>query len=113
MGNKLIDIELTKPEATILTVNKIANDLNNHANYILINSQVVMDIWNDALKIIKLYQKANPDLNISLHDLSFKEVEEIVPIMLNANVIGSGRVSEIANLIKSISSYTDYLGDPA
>jgi len=113
MDKKMIHIELIDSEMTTLTVKKISNDLNNQANYILINSQVIMDIWNDVLKIVKLYQKANPEQNISLHGLSFKEVEEIVPVMLNANIIGSGRVSEIANLIKSTTSYREYMGASA
>lgn len=113
MDKKLINIELISPHTNVLTVNRIANDLNNQANYILINSQVIMDIWRETLKIIELYQKSNPDLNISLNGLSLNEVAEVVPMMLEANIVGSGRVSEIANLIKSTTRYRDYMGAPA
>ena len=37
----------------------------------------------------------------------------VVPMMLEANIVGSGRVSEIANLIKSTTRYRDYMGAPA
>ncbi len=103
----MINIELVEPKVTTLTVNKISNDLNNQANYILINSQVILDIWEDVVKILQNFQKKNPDSNLSLSGISIKEVEKVVPKMLNANIVGSGRVSEIANLIKITDSYRD------
>lgn len=108
MKDKMISIELIEPKETILTINRISNDLNNHANYILINSQVILDIWKDATRLLKILQKNNPDKTLLLQGLSLKEVNDIVPKMLDANIIGSGRVSEIANLIKTANSYRKY-----
>jgi len=110
MKDKTISIELIEPKVTELTINRIANDLNNHANYILINSQVILDIWEDATRLLQIFQKNNPDKTLLLHGLSLKEVNDIVPKMLDANIIGSGRVSEIANLIKTTNSYRKYSG---
>ena len=110
MKDKMISIELIEPKVTELTITRIANDLNNHANYILINSQVILDIWEDATRLLQVFQKNNPDRTLLLHGLSLKEVKDVVPKMLEANIIGSGRVSEIANLIKTTNSYREYSG---
>ena len=113
MKDKMISIELIKPKVTELTINMVANDLNNHANYILINSQVILDIWEDATRLLQVFQKNNPDKTLLLHGLSLKEVKDIVPKMLEANIIGSGRVSEIANLINATNSYWKYYEKPS
>ena len=110
MKDKMISVELIEPKVTELTITRIANDLNNHANYILINSQVILDIWEDATRLLQVFQKNNPDKTLLLHGLSLKEVKDVVPKMLEANIIGSGRVSEIANLIKTTNSYREYSG---
>ena len=110
MKDKVMRTELLEPMVTKLTINMVANDLNNHANYILINSQIILDIWEDATRLLHVFQKNNPDKNLLLQGLSLKEVNEIVPKMLDANIIGSHRIGEIADLIKTTNSYRKYSG---
>ena len=110
MKDKVMRIELLEPMVPNLTINMIANDLNNHANYMLINSQMILDIWEDAARLLQIFKRSNPDKSLLLQGLSLKEVNDIIPKMLVANITGSGRISEIANLIKATNSYNKYSG---
>jgi len=108
MNKQQINIELIQPEVNSLTVKKVAHDLHSQANYILLNSQVIQDIWKDAIRILQKIQKDKPENPIILNGLSLKEVKRIVPKMLDANIVGSERVSEIANLIKLTGTYKEH-----
>jgi len=112
MKKQIIPIDKNSSEKYLLTVNRIANDLNNQANCILINSQIIMDIWKDATLLLQQFQENNPDRIVSLQGLSLSEVRDIVPKMLDANIVGSGRVSEIANLLKATDSYREHFEIP-
>ena len=87
----------------------MSDDLNNQAHFILINSQVLMDIWRDTIIILKKFQIENPEIDVSLNGINLEEVADTVQRMLETNVFGLGKVREIANLINSVNRYREHL----
>lgn len=78
----------------------IAHEINNPINFILANSQMILEIWNDAEKVFQDYFERHRDFFIS--GLSFTNIKEMVPRMLNGNIEGSIRIS---NIISSLKDY--------
>jgi len=78
----------------------IAHEINNPINFILANSQMILEIWNDAEKVFQDHFERHRDFFIS--GLSFTNIKEMVPRMLNGNIEGSIRIS---NIISSLKDY--------
>lgn len=75
----------------------IAHEINNPVNFILSNSQLLVEIWDDLIPLLKKTASLNPDLNVSM--LSIEEVIKSVPKMLNGNIEGLRRIIRIINSI--------------
>jgi len=78
----------------------IAHEINNPVNFILSNSQLLVEIWDDLIPLLKKTSSLNPDLNVSM--LSIEEVIKTVPKMLNGNIEGLRRIVKIINSIGKI-----------
>lgn len=94
---------------TSLTIARISNDLQNQANFILTNSQIMIDIWNDVIRILEYYHKGDLSRELIFDGLPLDEVKEIVPQLLTANITGSSRISKIAGLVGN-STYMESNG---
>jgi signal transduction histidine kinase len=76
----------------------IAHEINNPVNFILANTQMLVEIWGDLAKILDKIKKESGD--VSLGGLSLNEMVKEVPRMLNGNLEGTRRVSKILSGLK-------------
>lgn len=83
----------------------IAHEINNPNNFILTNSQMVLEIWNDAAPILQSYAEDHGDF--SLAGLEFDELTTIVPKLLNGNIEGCRRIMSIIGRLKEYSRPVD------
>ena len=72
----------------------IASELKNKVQFIKGNSQILHEIWKDSYEIFKNCIK-NKDIRLA--GLSLEDVNDIVPRILNGNIEGSAKISQIAN----------------
>ncbi|MCK4765984.1 MAG: PAS domain S-box protein [Candidatus Aminicenantes bacterium] len=79
----------------------IAHEINNPNNFILTNTQMFSEIWDDVEKILQAHYKEYGDF--SLAGLSYEELKEMVPGMLTGTIEGSRR---IASIIKSLKEFS-------
>lgn len=79
----------------------IAHEINNPINFILANSQMVLEIWKDAEKVFQDYSGNNRDF--SMAGLSFANIKKMVPHILKGNIEGSIRIS---NIIAGLKDYS-------
>lgn len=92
-----------------LSISRISNDLKNQANFILSNSQILIDIWNDVIKILECCHKGDLDKELIFDGFLLDEIKEIIPKLLTANIMGTSRISKIAGLVGN-STYMENNG---
>jgi len=79
----------------------ITHEINNPVNYIQGNSQMLIDIWSEAEKVVSGFTgKAD---NLTFGGLSVEEISDVVPKMLKGNFEGCLRIS---NIIKGLKNYS-------
>ncbi len=83
----------------------ITHEINNPMNFILANSQTLLEIWKDAGKIFQKYYESQG--NFYLGGVSFAEIKEMVPQILTGNIEGAVRVSNIISGLKDFSRQKD------
>jgi PAS domain S-box-containing protein len=71
----------------------IAHEVNNPNNFIMSNTQIIAQVWDDAVKILREYGQGNNDF--VLGGLSFEEVENVVPRLIMDVIEGSRRIKAI------------------
>jgi len=106
-----IEVESRELEARLLHTNRmtslgtlasgIAHEINNPNNFILSNTQIVKKIWEDIIHILQDYYDQNGDFNPG--GLSFIEVKELVPKLLQSAIDGSCRIKAITDNFKAFS----------
>ncbi len=98
-------IETNKMTSLGTLASGIAHEINNPNNFILTNTQMFADIWQDVQKILQEHYNEYGDF--SLGGLSFPELKEMVPDMLSGAVEGSRRISNIIQSLKDFSRPVD------
>lgn len=79
----------------------IAHEINNPNNYIMSNTQIIQQVWEDLETILEDYHKGSGDF--SLGGLEYSEVKDIIPQLLQATVDGSRRIKAIINNLREFS----------
>jgi len=79
----------------------VAHEINNPNNFILFNSTLLSDAWNDARKILDGYYRENGDF--SLGGLPYSEMSDVVPELLSGITEGSRRIKGIVDNLKDFS----------
>lgn len=69
------------------------------------NTQIIEQIWQDAVKILDKHHRQRPDL--ALGGLPFAEVQEVMPQLLKATLEGSRRIKNITENLKTFSRSDD------
>ncbi len=94
-------IQANKMTALGTLASGIAHEINNPNNYIMSNTQIVQQIWPDTVRVLQQY--VGEQAEFSLGGLSFTEVREIVPQLLQATLEGSRRIKNITENLKEFS----------
>lgn len=79
----------------------VAHEINNPNNYIAFNSDLLTEIWNDALPVLAAH--ADKDPCFSLGGLPFAEIPATTGRLLNGLADGSRRISTIVSQLKQYS----------
>jgi hypothetical protein len=82
-------------------VSGVAHEINNPNNFIISNAQLIQDIFQDIMPILAEYQREYG--NLSLGRLSFSEVQDIIPKLLQGIIDGSRRIKNIIENLKDFS----------
>jgi PAS domain S-box-containing protein len=73
----------------------IAHEINNPNNFIMSNTQIIEQIWNDAVQLLRKYYYEKGDF--ILGGLAFPDVEEVVPRLLKDIIEGARRIKSITH----------------
>jgi len=79
----------------------LAHEINNPNNFIMSNTQIVQEVWNEAVEILHEHYTDKGDF--SLGGLYFSEAEEVVPQLLRDNLEGARRIKSITENLKDYS----------
>lgn len=79
----------------------VAHEINNPNNFILFNSTLLFDAWNDSVGILNQYYDENGDF--SLGGLPYSEMREVIPELLSGITDGSRRIKGIVDSLKDFS----------
>lgn len=83
----------------------IAHEINNPNNFIMSNTQIIEQVWNDAVKILRDHYGQRGDF--SLGGLPFTEVQAVVPRLLQDVIEGSRRIKSITHNLGDYSRPRD------
>lgn len=76
----------------------VAHEINNPNNFIAFNSDLMTEIWNDALPVLAAHAESNP--GFTLGGLPFSEIPTTTARLLNGLTDGSRRISTIVSQLK-------------
>lgn len=79
----------------------IAHEINNPNNFIMSNTQIIDQVWGDAVRHLAVKEREGPSL--SLGGLQFDEVRELMPQLLQATLEGCRRIKMITDNLKEFS----------
>ncbi len=79
----------------------IAHEINNPNNFIMFNSQLLLDAWKDTVQILEEHYRKNGEF--TLGGLSFTEMRGAVPKLLFGITDGSQRIKNIVDNLKDFA----------
>lgn len=79
----------------------IAHEINNPISYILGNSQILQELWEEIEKI--LAKVSGDQDNFALRGIPFDEISEMIPKILRNNIEGARQISLITRKLKDFS----------
>ena len=101
-------IQTDKMATLGILVSGIAHEINNPNNFIILNSENLIDMWNDIRPVLDEHYERNP--GYALAGLSYEEMREELPGLLRSITDGSHRIKRIVQGLKDFSRQD--LGDP-
>lgn len=87
----------------------VAHEINNPNNYIAFNSDLLTEIWNDALPVLAEYAGKHP--GFTLGGLPFAEIPATTARLLNGLSDGSRRISTIVSQLKQYARPVSATGE--
>ncbi|MBI5640603.1 MAG: PAS domain S-box protein [Nitrospirae bacterium] len=94
-------IQANKMTSLGTLVSGVAHEINNPNNFILFNTQLLAEAWQDVMRVLSEYHQDNDDFLLA--GLPFSEMREIVPRLLSGISDGSQRISNIVENLKDFS----------
>lgn len=79
----------------------IAHEINNPNNFIIFNSVLIADSWEDCMEILEKHYREHGDFTIG--GLPYSEMKELMPDLLDGILEGSRRIKGIVQDLKDFS----------
>lgn len=79
----------------------IAHEINNPISYILGNSQILQELWEELENILK--QIADHQDKFAIKGIPFEDITEMIPKILKNNIEGARQISLITGKLKDFS----------
>lgn len=79
----------------------VAHEVNNPNNFILFNSTLLFEAWQDALRVLAGYYSEHGEFLIG--GLPFTEMRDVVPELISGIIEGSRRIKGIVDNLKDFS----------
>jgi len=80
-------------------VSGVAHEINNPNNFILINTSLVIETWEDILPIMDKYYSTNGEFEIG--GLPYSEMKDNISVLLSGILKGSRRIKKIVQELKN------------
>lgn len=82
-------------------ISGIAHEINNPNNYILLNSKIIRNIWNDITPILEERYKKDPSFKII--NIGYEEVKKEIDNIIFGLIDGSDRIKKIVTSLKEFA----------
>jgi signal transduction histidine kinase len=79
-------------------VSGVAHDINNPNNFIMLNTPLLKEAWEDILPILKDYYEENGDFAVA--GMNYSEMRQRIPDLFEGIVDGSRRIQQIVDDLK-------------
>jgi C4-dicarboxylate-specific signal transduction histidine kinase len=79
-------------------VSSVAHEINNPNNFIMLNTPILLEAWENARPILEEYYEKNGDF--LLGGMTYSQMRENIPILLSGVLDGSARIKQIVDDLK-------------
>jgi len=79
-------------------VSSVAHEINNPNNFIMLNTPILLEAWENARPILEEYYEKNGDF--LLGGMTYSQMRENIPILLSGVLDGSTRIKQIVDDLK-------------
>jgi PAS domain S-box-containing protein len=80
-------------------VSGVAHEINNPNNFIMLNSPILKEAWENAMPIVEEYYEENGDFVIG--GMNYSEMRENIPILFTGIAKGAKRIKQIVEDLKN------------
>ena len=92
-------MQASKMVALGTLVSGVAHEINNPNNFIMLNSPILKEAWEDALPLLEKYYEENGDFLIG--GMNFTEMRQNIPMLFSGISDGAKRIKQIVDDLKT------------
>lgn len=82
-------------------VSGVAHEINNPNNFILLNANILKDVWRDALPVLQTHHKKNRGFRLA--GMSFEKAENKIGRLIDGTGEGARRIKNIVESLKNFA----------
>jgi PAS domain S-box-containing protein len=96
-------VQANKMTALGTLVSEIAHEVNNPNNFIMFNTPILLDVWQDAMPVLEEYYREHGEFSVG--GLPFTEMRLAVPRLLSGISDGSSRIKHIIDNLRNFARH--------